>query len=231
MTTSRIPPDEPAARDFGEQLRKLGVERARAQRRVRRRRLGMGAAVVALLAGGAPVVATKVSIIDKGTIDGEPRPQEHFKREAGDRRLAQASSADPVERQPWGMRLYTSTQGETCVVVGRVVGERLGRLDGASFEELPANAEGVCADFGKVHILATYRGYSASGGRTIVYGVADRTISGLVLVRAGRATSIPIARDGSFVLAMRGGNAAAGAELRIEGAGGTVRQPLGPPTG
>jgi hypothetical protein len=231
MTTSRIPPDEPAARAFGEQLHKLGLERARAQRRTRRRRLGLSAGVILLLAGGTPVVATKVSVTDKGSLEGEPRPQQHFKRKAGDRRLAQASSADPVERQPWGLRLYTSTQGDTCALVGRVVGERLGRLDGASFEELPANTEGACADFGKIHILATYRRYGASGGRTVVYGVADRTIRGLVLARAGRATRVPIARDGSFVLALRGVDAATGAELRIEGAGGTVRQPLGPPTG
>jgi hypothetical protein len=231
---SRIPPEHQAARGLEESFRRLGEERSAARRRRKRpspiARV-LVTALAALLAVSAAAAGTKVFLNDGGSVAPESQPPGSLKRSPADRRLAQAKSADPVERAPWGLRLYTGAGGKTCVLAGRLVGGRIGVLQGTTFTELPWSAPGVCTDLNRVHVLVgsrRYGGVVAAGGRSLLYGVADRTVSGLALSTSPAVRRpIPIAADGTFIVALQGSDRLRHAQLLIDGPGGTREQALG----
>jgi hypothetical protein len=212
----------------------MGEERAAemAASRRRHRRVGavgpaVGAGLAFLVVGGGLAIGTKVFTADNGSVGAGPRPPERVQRAPGDRRLAQASVVDPTETSAhWGLRLYTSAQGKTCVLAGRVVAGRLGIVQSGKFTELRANAPGQCVDLSPSHLIATTRSYAArNGARSLFYGVGDRTVTALAVGRAGRFTNVPIAADGSFILVRPGVQAFRGMQLRVRRTGGTsVRQ-------
>jgi hypothetical protein len=233
---TRIPsgPEYKATRALEESFRRMGEERAAemaTERRQARRSRALGPAVGAglafLIVGGGVAVGTKVFTADNGSVGAGGRPPTQVQRAPGDRRLAQAAVTDPAQPSArWGLRLYTSAQGETCVVAGRVVAGRLGVVQSGQFTELRADAPGVCGDLSPTHLLATTRAYAApNGARSLLYGVGDRTVTALAVGRAGRFTNVPIAPDGSFVLVRTGVQAFRGMQLRVRRTGGTsVRQ-------
>jgi hypothetical protein len=213
----------------------MGEERAAemAASRRRHRRVGtvgpaVGAGLAFLVVGGGLAIGTKVFIADNGSVGAGPRPPERVQRAPGDRRLAEASAADPTEGGRWGLRLYTSAGGKTCVLAGRVVAGRLGLVQSGKFTELKGNAPGLCGDLGGTHLVATGRSYAVTNGaRTLFYGVADRTISEVAIGRAGRFESIPLAADGSFIVVKRGIQAFRGSALRVRGTSGTSVTQIG----
>ncbi|HMJ36094.1 MAG TPA: hypothetical protein VK501_19475 [Baekduia sp.] len=229
---SKIPPEHDAARSLEESFRRLGAQRAAQQWRPRRS-LPFGrvlaAALGVLLAVSAAAAGTKVLLRDGGTVGPESLPPGTLKPSPADRRVAQATSADPVERAPWGLRLYSSTGGRTCVLAGRLVGGRIGLLQGTRFTELPSSAPGMCSDLARDHVLATVRGYGlVGGGRTVLYGVADRTVSSLAFrMRPAVRRPIPIAADGTFIVVLEGHNSMRHARLVVHSTRGTSEQPLG----
>jgi hypothetical protein len=227
---SKIPPENEAARSLEQSFRRLGELRARDGRRKRGPApvgRGMLIAVAVLLALSAVAAGTKVFVADGGSVSPEHRLRD-LRRSPADRHLAQASRPDPVERGRWGLRLYTNTTGDACVVVGRVIAGRLGLVQNGRFSELPATAPGVCTDLRHLHVLATVRWIGAtSGGRTLLYGIADRTIRGLSVVANGASSPIPIAADGSFIMVLKGSNALRRAQLRVVGNDGTSVRAIG----
>ena len=191
---TKIPPEHTAARALEESFRVLGEERAEVQGR-RRRRMPRGTrrtvliALTALMLVAVAATGTKVFVGDGGILhsdtqglEGRLDPAPHY------RQLAQASAPDPRERQPWGLRTFLSAKGDTCIALGRVVGGRLGVIRNGQFKELPTRTGGVCGALGDQHIVMTARRYAAAtipNGRTIVYGVVDRTVTGLRIQHAG----------------------------------------------
>jgi hypothetical protein len=228
---SRIPPENEAARSLEESFRRLGEMRAQDGRRKRGRTpvaRGLLIAVAVLLALSAVAAGTKVFVADGGPVSPEHRLRKDLKRAPADRHLAQASRPDPVERGRWGLRLYTNPAGDACVVVGRVIEGRVGLVQNGRFAELPATAPGVCRDLGRMHVLATVRWIGAvSGGRTLLYGIADRTIRGLSVVVNGTSRPVPIAADGSFIMVLKGSNQLRRAKLRVVGNHGTSVRAIG----
>lgn len=230
-------PEYEATRALGEQFRLLGKERKQAmeaerkRERKRRRWTVFGSTgLVILVAGGTGAVATKVFVGDGGTVAVDrSAPVAELKRAPGDRRLAAAAAPDPKEDARWGLRLYTSVGGETCVVAGRVVGGRLGLLQNGQFAELPADAPGACGDLtaGGEHVFGTWRTYgTVSGARTVLYGATDRTVTALAFGRPGKFTDIPIARDGTFIVVLPGVFALRGQQFRVSSGAGDTLKPL-----
>jgi hypothetical protein len=230
---SRIPPEHEAARSLEASFRRLGEERA-AARRPRRSPRPFGrvavTALAVLLGVSAAAAGTKVFMNDGGTVGTESRPPGSLKRAPADRRLAQASVPDPTDKAQWGLRLYTNAGGDTCVVAGRRAGGRIGVVGGGSFAELPASAPGTCTDLDRVHVLVTLRRYGDAvvpGGRTVVYGVTDRTTTSLAIrTSARRSQPLPIAPDGTFIAVLNGAGMLRNAKLVIDGAGGRSEQAL-----
>jgi hypothetical protein len=191
------------------------------------RALLVATALLLLISAGA--AGTRVFVSDGGSVGSEPRPPSALERSPGDRRLAQARSADPVEGLPWGVRLYTSAAGQSCVVLGRLAKGHLGIVQGGRFSDLPSDAPGVCNDLERLHVLATIRSYgNVTGGRTVLYGVVDRTIRSLTMVTStAEARLIPIAADGTFITVLIGVNRLRHARLRVQGLRGSSERLLG----
>jgi hypothetical protein len=234
---SRIPPEHEAARALEESFRRLGEERAAQARRERRPRRGRRAwpvgrsvavAAAGLLAASAVAAGTKVFVADEGPLKGDSSPGAAVERAPGDRRLALAMARDPAEREPWGLRVYTSKQGRSCLVLGRVVDGRLGRLQSGRFAELPSDAAGSCGDLTRDHVLIVAQAYPLmAGGRTVLFGLADRTIQRLDLLAAdGSARRVPIAADGTYAVALPGADALQRMRLRIAGSRGVTTRRL-----
>lgn len=242
MADSPKIPDGPAhasTRALYEEFRERGEEQAvatKARRGRRRRRMRSAvprtvmAVVTVLVATAIASVGTRVFTDDGAMVQPGDSPTS-LRPVPPDRRLAMATAPDPVEKYPWGVRVYYAGTGDTCVVVGRIVNGRLGLVGSGRFTELSANVPGRCANIAEHHVLAAVRSYGAASGmaRTVLYGVADRTVRSIAIASASGSRDVVIAPDGTFVLALEGDHALERAELRVSGASGTERRPLGPP--
>ena len=226
---SRIPPEHTAARALESSLRTLGQQRARA-RRPRRRALRLAPRVVtialtALMLVAVAATGTKLFLGDGGTVEPDPaKLAGGLDAAPSHRRLAAASAADPVADQPWGLRLFKNANGDTCLTLGRVVGGRLGIVRRGQFKELPARATGMCAPLEDRHVVMAVRDFTDSvvaGGRSVLYGIVDRTVTGLELRAAnGSWSPVAIKADGTFVAVRPGWKAFRQTQLVVAGPAG-----------
>lgn len=238
---TKIPPEHTAARALEDSFRTLGEERAREQARARRpwRRVSRGlprvaiVALTVLLLVAVAATGTKVFLGDGGElpsdsagVTGRLAPAPAY------RQLAQAAARDPLDHRPWGLRTFKSAGGDTCLALGRVVGTRLGVVRVGQFKELPTRKGGVCGPLATQHLVMSSRDYfdsAIAGGRTVLYGIVDRSITRLTLQPAtGRGAAVPIAADGTFVVVRSGTAAFAGDRLVAEGSAGRQVRSFGP---
>jgi hypothetical protein len=231
---TKIPPEHTAAKALEHAFRALGEERARARGAAPRRRAARiaGAAAVSVLAVAGAATGTRVFTGDGGEIRSDsPGAGDRVEPEPGYRQLAQASAADPVQEQRWGLRTFRSARGETCIVDGRVVGGRLGVVRGGQFKEFSARTPATgCGPLERDHVVVGTDNYvdrDIKGGRTLLFGVVDRTITAVTVRLGDDATPVGVAADGSFIAVHRGVDAFRGAQLVFEGPGGHRTQPLG----
>jgi hypothetical protein len=233
---TRIPPEHVAARALEDAFRGLGEQRAQTSspRRRAARQVPRVAviAITSLLLAAVAATGTKVLLGDGGAVDPDPtRLEGGLDPAPGYRQLALASTGDPVERQPWGLRLFKNAKGDTCLTLGRVVDGRLGVVRQGQFKELPARAAGMCAPLEERHVVMAVRDYPNSvvaGGRAVLFGIVDRTVTRLGLRAADGSLSAPAVRaDGTFVVVRRGWNALRGSRLVVEGAAGSRSVALG----
>jgi hypothetical protein len=234
---TKIPPEHTAAKALEHSFRALGDERARArlpQRGPARPVRVLVVALVSALAVGGVATGTKVFLGDGGMLrpdtPGVKDPRGRHNVGPSDRQLALASSRDPRGQQAWGLRVYKSAGGKTCILLGRVVGGRLGVVREGQFKELPSGTAGMCGAVRLVHVIAAARTYSpaTANSRTVLYGVVDRTVTRLhVLSVSGKATPVRIAPDGTFILVRAGSRPFHLAQLVIDGSAGRSVQSLG----
>jgi hypothetical protein len=230
----KIPPEHPAAKSLEHAFRALGEERARGRQRHRSGRLArLGIATLApILAVAAVATGTKVFTGDGGTLDpdrsGTKDPAGRHDLSPNDRELAIASAADPSGGPRWGLRTYTSSNGRTCVTVGQVQQGRLGIVRAGQFKETPEGASALCGLKQKDHIVVGRR--RDPDGRNILYGVVDRTVHRLHLLRSatGRTAEVGIADDGSFIVVREGRKAFFHELLVVDGSAGRKTLPLDP---
>jgi hypothetical protein len=201
--------------DLGER-ETVETERVRSPRRRRRRRVVRQALLTAgafVVLGGA-ALATRAILPGDGPVKSDRKPAEDIV--PADRRFGAARARDPRNGTVWGVRLYYNKAGDACALVGAVDHGRLGRIRDGRFSQLPEQATGVCHDMAD-HVFITYRTYTdTSEPRTVVYGLADRSIASLELkTRDGKRRRIAIAPDGSYVLPLAGRQPLAGATLTV----------------
>ncbi len=234
---TKIPTGHTAARALEDSLRTLGEQRARARRQpclaVRSAPRVAVIALTSLLVATVAATGTKVFLGDGGELPtdtagakGRLAPAPAY------RQLAQATTRDPIDHRPWGARTFKSAGGETCLALGRVVGTRLGVVRVGQFKELPTRKAGVCGPLASQHLVMSSRGYfdsAIAGGRTVLYGIVDRSITELGLESAaGRRTAVPIAPDGTFIVVRTGTAAFAHDRLVAEGSAGRQVRSFGP---
>jgi hypothetical protein len=228
-----IPPEHSALKSLEHTFRAAGEEKQRLRRLERRRvrRRAMLATVAAIAAAsGSAAIATKVLDNDDSPVRARDAATGELAPAPADRRLALATAADPVDRYGWGVRIYQGRTGETCAVAGRVLRGRLGVVQNGRFHELPAGVPGQCADLTVEHALVAVRSYAAGAGvmRTVVYGTADRTVTGIAIGRTAPGRQISVADDGTFVYAVRGARALRGQRVFVTGADGVRSRTLAP---
>jgi hypothetical protein len=223
---TKIPLEHTAARALEDSFRRLSEHAGRPRRQlVPRAPRVVVLALTALLLVAVAATGTKVFLGDGGTLGsdadglgGRLTPAPSY------RQLAQAVAADPVDHRAWGLRTFKSAGGETCLALGRIVGNRLGVVRVGQFRALPARTSGVCGPLSRQHLVMSSRHYfdaAIAGGRTVLYGIVDRTVTRLVLQRpAGASTPLAIAADGTFIVVRTGTAAFARDRLVAEGSAG-----------
>ncbi len=226
---SAIPPDHLAARALEDAFRTLGEQRVQAHRPRRRAPLYAPRVIVialtALLLLAVAATGTKVFLGDGGTLNPDPAglkgradPTPSY------RQLALASAPDPVERQPWGLRLFKSANGDTCLTLGRTVGNRLGVVRQGQFREFPTRTAGMCAPLAQRHTVMAVRDFTDStiaGSRAVLFGIVDRTVVSLKLRAAnGSWSPVGVKADGTFVVVRPGWKALRETQLVVESAMG-----------
>lgn len=231
---SDIPPDRRSTHELYEQFRVAGERKARLDRKVRtRRRLQMvpgpalGAILAFLVVGGGFAVGTKVFISDDDTTLTSRDGGTEVRQAPADRRLARATVADPgIAGARWGMLVYQGATGRTCVMPGRLVGGRIGRVVGGQFAAYGASPPGAtCGEPATDPLLLWTRTYPMGDSRRgLVYGIADRTVTEMRLADSGEA--VPIAPDGTFLLVGIGEQPFKGRKLRVTRDGVTRDVPL-----
>jgi hypothetical protein len=226
---SDIPPDRRSTHELYEQFRQAGARKARLDRQVRRRRWVqhvpgpvLGAVAAFLVVGGGIAVGTKVFTGDDGATLSSRDASSEVRQAPADRRLARAATADPrVTGARWGLLSYQDTRGATCVIPGRLLGGRIGRISGgqfAAYGQSPPGAE--CGTPAGDPLLLWTRSYSMGDGtRELLYGIADRSVTTLRLL--GSDATVPIAPDGTFLVVGVGEQAFKGRKLRVTRGGVT----------
>lgn len=229
---SRIPEEDEARRALAREFGRVGREAASRQHRRRSRSRAPRAVVVAvlllLLLAAATVAGT--TLLDDGQ---DLRPERSLPSSVApapdDARLSPVRVADPVGDLPWGVRLYTNALGKPCIVVGRVKDGQLGVLRDRQFSRRPPGTPGACVSGPDQHFAFALQRYPfPDQGRSVLYGVADRTVSAVTLVLPGGETQhLPIADDGAVLDVRRGAQAYRGVTLRWLAQGRPRTMPLG----
>jgi hypothetical protein len=226
---------------FREAGKKLEQERGarETQRGVRRwprhglgrRALGpiVGGILATCAVGAGVAISTDVFTADGGSAGSGPKPPEETRHAPGDAYRGNAVATDP--QQPtvrWGVGVYPSQNGrDTCLLAGRVRGQGLGVEHNGRFTSLSKDAPGFCDDIGVRHaIFATRSYFNATGSRTLLYGLVDRTVASLRLGLPGALKELDVARDGTFILVVDGTKALRGQQLEIKTANGIERYTL-----
>jgi hypothetical protein len=221
---SDIPPDRRSSHELYEQFRIAGERKARIERQVRRRtwvRYVPGPVVGALLAflvvGSGIAVGTKVFTSDDAPIKHDSGVSTDAQRVPGDRRVADAVAVDPAARGArWGMRISINNKGATCAAAGRRFDDRVGRVIAGTFREYPDDVVNGCADLSTAHVIVALRGDAVdTAHRTLLFGVVDRTVTGLAVVRANQDEPVAIAPDGTYLVVRPSDRAFADTQLRI----------------
>jgi hypothetical protein len=164
-------------------------------------------APLVVIGGAGAAVALHPILGDDGSRGAGTNPPRLARPIPGGLQVAQARAPDPDQRTPpWGIRTYPGPKGTTCLLAGRIVGDRLGRLRDGRFAELDATAQGSCGALADHHYLAIVRCDTLTGGgRTALYGVVDRDVERLELsTEPGRFQSLRPESDGSFLVVRRG---------------------------
>ncbi|HEX5923490.1 MAG TPA: hypothetical protein VFY45_06635 [Baekduia sp.] len=220
-----------------DQERKLQEQRLGAKRSTReglgRRALGpvVGTVAAFCVAGAGVAISTDIFSADHGSVSSGPKPPDETRHAPGDAYRGNALAADPLRPAlHWGVGVYPSQNGrDTCLLAGRVRGKGLGVEQDGRFTSLNKDAPGLCDDIDARHAIFTTRTYfNATGGRTLLYGLVDRTVTSLRLGPPGALKELDVASDGTFIVVALGTNALRDQQFEITGATGAERYTLQP---
>lgn len=203
---SKIPEDHNAARELYDAFVAAGRERSgqsplpaeadKPRWRTRRVLIAVPVALLTLVTGAG---AARILLDDGPAVPGEPKVSPDVRREPADAALAAVRTADPYGGLPWGERLYSSTTGGRCALVGRVKDGTLGVLRDGRFSALAPDAPGACGRAGARTLIARQESADASP-RSILFGFVDRSVRSVEIVAGAQRRNVPIAPDGSYLV-------------------------------
>jgi hypothetical protein len=186
----------PALAELRESLREAAARDVAARKPRRWRRRGVGFLVAALFTGVAAAGAADL------ISSGEPVNDEH---DAGSQysssgQLQVAVTADDTPL-PWGVKPYTSTNGESCALVGRIrAGVELGLLDDKGvFHKYTEGRSGACGNV-ETGFMSALR----KNGKTAVYGRFGNAGAKIRVVVDGTPYTTSAGRDGAFIFVFKG---------------------------
>jgi hypothetical protein len=226
---TQIPDDHWASKDLERQFEELGRERATSRRprgrwvRSWRSQHPLFAAVIAVGVCAGTAVGGVAVISDGASVATDPETPTDVVRAPEDRRLSPMRVSDPVEAAlPWGVRIYSTARGTSCIVVGQVRDGRLGLVAGRTFRAFPASTPGACGSTGgDGRVLAERQQQTSRGQRSLLYGLVGRDVRSLSLQVGGLSKDVEISPDGAFLVVRAGRGAFAGDALVIRTATGT----------
>lgn len=231
---------EETFREAGEQ--KEAARRTEEQQRRTRRSSGhglggrwLGPVVGAITAfgvvGAGVAISTDVFTADGGSAGSGPRPPSETRHAPGDAYRGNAVAADPTRPGvQWGIGVYPSQNGrDTCLLAGRVRGQSLGVEQNGRYTRLSKDAPGFCDDVDTQHAIVTTRSdFSATGNRTLLYGLVDRTVTSLRLGLSHALKELEVASDGTFIVVAVGSRGLSNQQFEITSAAGVQRHTLQP---
>jgi hypothetical protein len=201
------------------------------RQRLGRRALGpvVGGILATCVVGAGVAISTDIFTADGGSAGSGPKPPDETRHAPGDAYRGDAVAVDPTRPTVrWGVGVYPSQNGrETCLLAGRVRGHGLGVEQDGRFTSLSKDAPGSCDDIDVQHAIFTTRSYfNATGDRTLLYGLVDRTVTSLHLGFPGALKELDVANDGTFIVVAAGPNALRGQQFQIASTSGIERYTL-----
>lgn len=113
---------------------------------------------------------------------------------------------DPSEKVGWGVRTYASTSGGDCVELGRIAGDRFGRVDpDGSFRDLPLDQGGTCGDLGAEPAILAINSFPAVDGRparTVLFGTVSANVADVAVTTPSGDKPVHPAIDGAHGFAV-----------------------------
>jgi hypothetical protein len=179
---------------------------ARPRRRRSRRRIGGLAAVLVVAAGGAAATAADLNSTGKplpkpklGSTRYQPAPGASLQ-------LAVRADDKPLA---WGVKVFKSNNGQTCVIAGQINGIALGLLEGGKFHPYPKVPHGSCGRPRKLRTPVTLETYQGQG-RTIIYGIAGTGAKHVTALVDGQPRTAPVGDSETFLFVFKGESAVVG---------------------
>jgi hypothetical protein len=190
-----------------------------------RRGLGLlGAVIVAVLAGvgaASALIAT----------DGQDAVGPNMLHPDGRGSVIAASTADPVSGRDWAVRVYHTTEGQTCAEVGRSENGAFGQYDDAGkLQPLSVQGGGGCSDFSKSPVSVGVTRFAARDGhdaRSVLSGLIDTNVEGLLLHTIAGERDLAI-QHGAYIAVVEEAELGGGAVLEVKlHDGSTLSIPIG----
>jgi len=135
-----------------------------------------------------------------------PQPAQHGVLEPG--QLAGVRGSESVEQvtrdprgegQDWGITVFKSKGGQTCVARGRKVGKKVGEVDpDGRFTEYPIEDGATCVDL-TVAPAGAQVTTDTRIGRTTVHGLAGPTVKAISVTANGVTEPVLIGPRGGFL--------------------------------
>jgi len=158
-----------------------------------KKRIGLFAAAIAAIAAG---VGSASALI--GT-EGREAVGPNMIHPDGHGSVIAATTPDPVSGRTWAVRVYHTTEGQTCAEVARTENGEFGQYDDAGkLQPLQVQGGGGCTDFAKSLVSVGVSRFPARDGhdaRSILAGLVTTEVQGLELHTIAGARALPIQHE------------------------------------
>jgi hypothetical protein len=190
-----------------------------------RKRIGLLAAVIVAVAAGVGSASALIST------EGRQAAGPNMIHPDGRGNVVAATTPDPESGRSWAVRVYGTTEGQTCAEVARAENGEFGQYDEAgNLQSLQAQGGGGCTDFAKSPVMVGVSRFPAREGhdaRSVLSGLVTSDVQRLVLHTISGSRDLPI-QHGAYVAVVNESELDAGARVEATLADGpTVSVPLG----
>lgn len=192
-----------------------------------KKRIGLPLALIGAVAAGVGSASALIST------EGSDAVGPNMIHPDGRGSVIAATTPDPVSGQAWAVRVYHTTEGQTCAEVGREEHGEFGQYDEAgTLQPLQVQGGGGCTDFAKSAVSVGVSRFPERAGhdaRSVLSGLASSDVQRLVLHTIAGARDLSV-QSGAYVAVVNESELGAGA--RVDATildGSVVSVPLGSP--